>query len=371
MTETFHKNHHVPNANQNPSRKALEAELKLFCSKYGLTPRESDIFSILVQGVVRIKDVAQRLNLSPNTINNHVNSIFTKTKTSSKSQLLAEFLHQVTDELERARYFRKTPRVLALSNGSGDFSMLSADLIAKGFRVTTVSSTSDLFSHAAYFSPRFIVVDLALVAEPVDQFVRRAQTEVHSASEIVLIGKRADLKNRAHAMHLGAMDLIEPPINVLQLYQDLMCRYIEDESDRARFLGDSGNVVRCAEESLLVRGDQIGAGGLAVATCELDRVLKTSAQTGDFVELRLKLLFEEMARGGDSSQNQLRQAKGINPNEDSFMTRGQIVWRHDGSDSETGVRFVHMPNRQRELIENFTSSHGVNCYIPYRHGFTD
>ncbi|MES2855758.1 MAG: LuxR C-terminal-related transcriptional regulator, partial [Bdellovibrionota bacterium] len=57
------------------------------------------IVLLLAQGVVRIKDIAEKLQLSPNTVNNHVNNVFAKTGTRSKSELLARILNTVGDGL--------------------------------------------------------------------------------------------------------------------------------------------------------------------------------------------------------------------------------------------------------------------------------
>ncbi|HVK62685.1 MAG TPA: LuxR C-terminal-related transcriptional regulator [Bdellovibrionales bacterium] len=77
----------------------LQMEIKSFCTQSTLTPRESEIVLLLAEGVVRIKDIAEKLRLSPNTVNNHVNNVFAKTGTRSKSELLARILNMVGDGL--------------------------------------------------------------------------------------------------------------------------------------------------------------------------------------------------------------------------------------------------------------------------------
>lgn len=81
----------------------LSEELRRFGQRWSLTPREHDVLMLIALGTTRIKDVAARLQLSPNTINNHVNNIFTKTKTRSKSELLTRVLMDLSVELIRYR----------------------------------------------------------------------------------------------------------------------------------------------------------------------------------------------------------------------------------------------------------------------------
>ncbi len=81
----------------------LSEELRRFGQRWNLTPRERDVLNLIALGTTRIKDVAARLRLSPNTVNNHVNSIFAKTKTRSKSELLTRVLLDLSTELTRHR----------------------------------------------------------------------------------------------------------------------------------------------------------------------------------------------------------------------------------------------------------------------------
>jgi DNA-binding CsgD family transcriptional regulator len=81
----------------------LQIEIKSFCSKSTLTPRETEIVALLAEGVVRIKDIAERLKLSPNTVNNHVNNVFAKTGTRSKSELLSRLLNAVGEGISLQR----------------------------------------------------------------------------------------------------------------------------------------------------------------------------------------------------------------------------------------------------------------------------
>ncbi|MCM2281978.1 MAG: helix-turn-helix transcriptional regulator [Bdellovibrionaceae bacterium] len=86
-----------------PAESHLSEELRRFGERWKLTPREHDVLNLIALGTTRIKDVAARLQLSPNTVNNHVNSIFAKTQTRSKSELLTRVLIDLTTELIRYR----------------------------------------------------------------------------------------------------------------------------------------------------------------------------------------------------------------------------------------------------------------------------
>ncbi len=63
----------------------------LFCRAHGLTPRERELIDHLVAGH-DTRDVARRMFLSENTVQDHLKSIFAKTATRSRRSLLSRAL---------------------------------------------------------------------------------------------------------------------------------------------------------------------------------------------------------------------------------------------------------------------------------------
>lgn len=64
-----------------------EEEEKVDLSAYHITTRESEVIELVGQGLTN-KEIAQRLNLSVNTVNNHIANIFSKTGVRSRIDLL-------------------------------------------------------------------------------------------------------------------------------------------------------------------------------------------------------------------------------------------------------------------------------------------
>lgn len=57
------------------------------CAKSGLTPREIQIAGLIAQGLT-YKEIAAELDISPNTVSNHVATIYRKTGTRSKVEMV-------------------------------------------------------------------------------------------------------------------------------------------------------------------------------------------------------------------------------------------------------------------------------------------
>jgi len=180
--------------------RALAREVRAFCERNSLTPRESEILALLVEGVVRIKDVAVKLKLSPNTVNNHVNSIFMKTKTRSKSQVLAELLGSVAEELQTARAFRRSPRAVIYDHDAQAGANLAKDLKANGFKVCLIASLDRLEAAIAEFGPDCVIVDSMALQSTARELIERIQAVCPACTIFVGPGPR-----------VGHSDLVREP----------------------------------------------------------------------------------------------------------------------------------------------------------------
>lgn len=57
---------------------------------YNLTPREKDVLELLVEGL-EYKEIAQKMDTSPNTVRNHIANIYKKLHVTSKAQAIRLF----------------------------------------------------------------------------------------------------------------------------------------------------------------------------------------------------------------------------------------------------------------------------------------
>ena len=96
---------------------SLSSDLTRFASEFSLTPREMDIVKLLLDKTVSVESIAKKLGVSPNTVKNHFQKIFQKTKTNAKAELLAVFVQFIVTG-------DRTPE---LSAGGAQMTILLAD----------------------------------------------------------------------------------------------------------------------------------------------------------------------------------------------------------------------------------------------------
>jgi DNA-binding NarL/FixJ family response regulator len=330
-----------------PLSKTVRAEIKTFCEGYRLTPRESEIVTVMAEGAVRIRDIADHLRLSPNTVNNHVNSIFTKTKTRSKSQLLAALLSRIADELESARCFRRLPRLFIVSQDITLVEPIVQQLGSRGFLVQVFRSQEDCERVLRDYTPHFILSDLKAGTDP-REIIKRFHA--FGPAQIVFVGPDARLETRCEAMHAGAIDLVARPLDVNKLSRLLLSHYIEDDVDRLRFLELEAPTPKPCRDRIEVSRSNLGIGGIFLSSEDLKRLYESSVTEGDFVELSLQT-------SGSSR---------------SLQARGQVVWVRDGVDgraSGAGVRLLYSRPEDadsRQQLRSYLREHSIQSYIPNR-----
>ena len=66
---------------------ATQTKLSRVAEKYALSPRECEVFGLLLQGGTA-KSIAERLGLSPNTVQGHVQKLYAKLGVNKKDQAI-------------------------------------------------------------------------------------------------------------------------------------------------------------------------------------------------------------------------------------------------------------------------------------------
>jgi len=70
----------------------LTSIIKRFSGKHDLSKREYDVLRLLSVGVVSSKDIGQNLEISPRTVEKHINAILYKVQVDSKTEVICKIL---------------------------------------------------------------------------------------------------------------------------------------------------------------------------------------------------------------------------------------------------------------------------------------
>jgi DNA-binding CsgD family transcriptional regulator len=123
--------------------------LKRFGHETTLSPRELEIMGVMIREITQSEDIALELSISTHTVNNHLKNIFEKTKSRSKTDVLAKFFAFATRLLLKSYFpisFSRPYIIQVLSQDLSYGQKLGSLLAQKGARV----HASSLFKQEAY-----------------------------------------------------------------------------------------------------------------------------------------------------------------------------------------------------------------------------
>ena len=69
---------------------AARAKMAKLSEEFGLSPREQQVYALLLQGG-SAKSIAERLSLSPNTVQGHIQNLYSKLGVNKKEQAIGLF----------------------------------------------------------------------------------------------------------------------------------------------------------------------------------------------------------------------------------------------------------------------------------------
>ena len=95
-----------------PLSSGLISTVSAVAERFALTAREREVLRLLATGVTYAPTIASILGLRPNTIHNHFKSIFRRTSTRGKAELLALVLEIALEQQARVAPFVRPPRIL-------------------------------------------------------------------------------------------------------------------------------------------------------------------------------------------------------------------------------------------------------------------
>jgi DNA-binding NarL/FixJ family response regulator len=326
---------------------SLKNHLKIFAEEFRLTPREQEIVYLLLKHGSSTDHLAVKMNISPNTANNHLKSVFAKVDVVGRADLLALFVRGVLASTASARLFARRPRVLLVSSDEASATVLSSALTELGAYVARESDPDAVLSSLVSHPQDFVLLDAKIGRRSGIEILREIRAVNAEAPTVSLLG--IDPQHTLEAcLDLGAMAVYRSPIDAGRVFFDLMERFIESPFDRSRFARvttEQGALYKTPHGTL-----QIGNVGLGGAFVPLSA--ERLGQVGFAVGQRIAGVWEI-----DS---------GVPPLE----AEAEIVWvRVEGSvdkPSGMGVRFVRMSREHREILRDYVATHRIRSFVPIR-----
>jgi FixJ family two-component response regulator/Tfp pilus assembly protein PilZ len=325
----------------------MKFEIDEFASSYGLSPREKEVMGLLAHKIVHFKDIAQHLKLSPSTVNNHFKSIFGKTSTKSKSELLGTFLRHVMTKLDHYKPLARKPQVLVIDDEPGIRDFLVEELTLRGMKVYGFTDPAEAISSLASIKLDVIVSDLRMPEIGGIDLLKEVRKYRHYFPAIVFVSGYANQETLDRVMHLGAVDLLEKPIDMNKLFNLIMEQYIDDQFERTRYFTKVVDPTPIGvRDELKLETGSVGFGGVFLP---FSKVTQPSQLTlGKLVSFRFKL--------------------NDTPESAPIDVAGEIVWTRPHPKNQltagAGVKFIRISAEDRTRIHDYVRVNKILSFVP-------
>jgi FixJ family two-component response regulator len=334
---------------QLPVKSVMKPEIEEFASRYGLSPRETEVFALLTHKIVHFKEIAAHLKLSPSTVNNHFKSIFEKTGTNSKSELLANFLKHVVTKLNHCRHLVRKPHVLVIDDEADICEFISDELTQRGMKVYSFSNPRDALRSLPAMKLDVVISDIRMPGMDGTELLREIRKTHHYFPSILFVSGYSKHEALDQIMNMGAVALLEKPIDMNRLFSLIMEQFIEDVQERTKYMRTAEHIPTVINEKFHLEIGNIGFGGVFIPKNDEktdEESVYNSLDVGSLVSFQFKL-------GQDDG---------------TITAVGEVAWKRDqakeGLPPGMGVKFVQISDEDREKILDYSRLHRILSFIP-------
>ncbi len=325
----------------------FSAEIEGFTAKSKLSRRETDIVQALVKNITNSEDIAKALGISTHTVNNHLKSIFEKTQTKSKTEILSCFLRFAADKLQNRSLFVRKPRVLVIDNEQMICEFIATGLHDRGMRTYSLTDPSQTIELISKFSIDFVVCDIRMPIMGGMEVLAKVRETYPCWPHFVFTTGFPDY-SLEQCMHAGAIGYVEKPLDIDQLFRMIMIHIVESGEERNELLKINGTSPVAISENLSLSDIDFGYGGAF---------------------LPLDALAQKKHKVGVGSVVEVNISAASNPG--NLKVRGQVVWKRPSPDNGyrvgVGLKFIEMSERDQHRFDDFLKTHSVKSYIPIGH----
>lgn len=326
----------------------FEKEFQGFTAQCRLSKRESDIVLSLIRNVTNSEDIAHNLGISTHTVNNHLKSIFEKTGTKSKTEILSSFLTYTAEFFESKQLLVRKPRILVLDSDLASCERVAKGLAERGFKTYTLLDPHRLQEYLGKYPIDCVVCSLELKDFSGLSVLKNLRRNYTNWPHFVLAApstQTAEPWSLEDVLHAGASGVLLQPLDIDLLSKTVLSQ-LADVSDRERFLPESSTPPIFIDESTSVEETQIGFGGAFVP---MENRAETLAQLGIGSIVDLTLIPATGRR-------------------ETLRVKGQVVWKRStesrGLRSGVGIRFVSMSDKDQMIFDRYLRENAVTNYIP-------
>jgi FixJ family two-component response regulator len=319
---------------------ALKNFIEQYARGFRLTDREMEVLYHLVNRTVSPVDLGKKLNISLHTVNNHLKKILEKTRSDSKTELLADFLlflekQKTTPDLPPVR-----PRVLIIDDETDLTKMLQQFFQTRNIESHTFNDPVQALDAIKKFKIDVVVTDIRMPKLNGLSFLEEIRKFHFYEPGVIFISGYPEEYDIETLLDKGAFGFLEKPVDLERLYR-LTWEYIYGARAKE---GQEESAVTVSLANVPLEAQHLGFGGIFLDHCQLKKHPGIKLEPGGIVEIQFQLPESEIFH----------------------RALCEVVWKRQEQDTQPGygLKFLEIPPSSKREVLELVRTNNILSFIP-------
>jgi DNA-binding NarL/FixJ family response regulator len=198
---------------------ALKNLVEQYAKNFHLTDRETEVFYHLANRITSPGELGKKLEISLHTVNNHLKKILEKTRSDSKTELLADFLmflekHKLQNDTPSVR-----PKVLILDDENDLTAILQQFFQMRGIESYTYNDPVTALDAIRKLKIDVVICDIRMPRMSGLNFLAEIRKLHFYEPGLIFISGYPEEYELESLLDLGAFAFLEKPVNLEKLHR--------------------------------------------------------------------------------------------------------------------------------------------------------
>jgi CheY-like chemotaxis protein len=233
--------------------------------------------------------------------------------------------------------------VLVIDDEADICEFISDELTQRGMKVYSFSNSRDALRSLPSMKLDVVISDIRMPGLDGIELLKEIRKTHHYFPSILFVSGYSKHEALDHIMDMGAVALLEKPIDMNRLFSLIMEQFIEDVQERMRYMRTPETIPTVINEKFHLEIGSVGFGGVFIPQ---QASIYNSLEIGSLVSFAFKL-------GQDDG---------------TISAVGEVAWKRDlpkdGLPPGMGVKFVKISDEDRDKILDYARLHRILSFIP-------
>lgn len=319
---------------------ALKNYVEQYARNFQLTDREMEVLYHLVNRTVNPIELGKKLNISLHTVNNHLKKILEKTRSDSKTELLADFLLYLERQKTKPSGPPRCPRVLILDDETELTKMLQRFFRSRDIESYVYNDPVPALDAIRKLRIDVVVSDIRMPRINGLAFLKEIRKLHFYEPGVIFISGYPEEYGIETLLDMGAFAFLEKPVDLERLHQ-LIWGYVYGSQGTDDQLQPP---VMLRLDDIPLDAQQLGFGGIFVAQEQLEAHPDLKLEPGEKVEVHFQLPDSETCH----------------------KALCEVAWKRYPGDQRggCGLRFLEIPPASKREVLDLVRTNNILSFIP-------